>query len=298
MKSAKAERPPYRGIDSWPRFGRRAFGRFRRVRSVRAGPVRLWGPIRSAVRSSLSIVLPALNEEAGIEAVMARIPRTILRGKGLSWSINLLDGRSTDRTRAVATRLGAEVFIQSGHGKGAAFREFIPSIREDVTVLLDSDGTYPPEAIPDLLEALGQDHAVVLGSRLRGTIEPGAMSEANYLGNRLLSWFASIIFGTRISDVCSGMWAFESDRLKSLDLSANGFDLEADLFAECALRRIPIVEVPIRYERRIGRPKLRLTAGFRIAYRLLKKRLRAGSRLALEDAVNPTAWTEPAEGSG
>jgi dolichol-phosphate mannosyltransferase len=256
------------------------------------------GAIKNVVRTSLSIVLPALNEEAGIEVVMNRIPRTILRGKGLSWSINLLDGRSTDRTRAVASRMGAEVFIQSGHGKGAAFREFIPTIREDVTVLLDSDGTYPPEAIPDLLEALGEDRPVVLGSRLRGSIDPGAMSEANYLGNRLLSWFASIVFGTRISDVCSGMWAFESNRLKSLDLSADGFDLEADIFAECALLRIPIVEIPIRYERRIGRPKLRFSAGFKIAYRLLKKRLRARARLALEVAAPPVPWMEPAKGTG
>jgi len=298
MKSAKAQRPPHQGIKPRSRPLRKAFDRIRRTPPTRPNSPRPWGTIRKAVRSSLAIVLPALNEEAGIEAVMARIPRTILHGRGLSWSINLLDGRSTDRTRAVASRLGAEVFIQSGHGKGAAFREFIPTIREDVTVLLDSDGTYPPEAIPDLLEALGPDHPVVLGSRLRGTIEPGAMSEANYLGNRLLSWFASVVFATHISDVCSGMWAFESDRLKSLDLSANGFDLEADIFAECALRRIPIIEIPIRYARRIGRPKLRFRAGFRIAYRLLKKRLRAGSRLALDDAQAPAPWPEPAEGPG
>ncbi|HWM50158.1 MAG TPA: glycosyltransferase family 2 protein [Thermoplasmata archaeon] len=255
------------------------------------------GAIKNVVRTSLSIVLPALNEEAGIEAVMKRIPQTILRGRGLSWSVNLLDGHSTDRTRAVASGLGAEVFIQSGRGKGAAFREFIPSIREDVTVLLDSDGTYPPEAIPELLEALGGDRPVVLGSRLLGSIDAGAMSNANYLGNRLLSLFATIVFRTHISDLCSGMWAFESDRLKSLDLSANGFDLEADIFAECALRRIPIAEIPIRYERRIGRPKLRFSAGFKIAFRLLVKRLRARDRLALEDAVSPAPWTGPAEGT-
>ena len=280
------------------RPGRSAVGPFRRRPPSRANPARSLGAIKKAMGTSLSIVLPALNEEAGIEAVMKRIPGSILRGRGLSWSINLLDGHSTDDTRAVASRLGAEVFIQSGHGKGAAFREFIPSIREEVTVLLDSDGTYPPEAIPDLLEALGKDRPVVLGSRILGTIDPGAMSNANYLGNKLLSLFASIVFRTHVSDLCSGMWAFESDRLKSLDLSANGFDLEADIFAECALRRIPIAEVPIRYERRIGRPKLRFSAGFKIAFRLLKKRLRARDRLALEDAVPSASWPEPAEGTG
>ena len=178
MGSAEAKRAPYQGFGPRGRRGGRAFGRFRRLPRRLAYPARSLGAIKNVVRTSLSIVLPALNEEAGIEVVMNRIPRTILRGRGLSWSIHLLDGRSTDQTRAVASRMGAEVFIQSGHGKGAAFREFIPTIREDVTVLLDSDGTYPPEAIPDLLEALGEDRPVVLGSRLRGSIDPGAMSEA------------------------------------------------------------------------------------------------------------------------
>src|SRR5207253_498084 len=208
----------------------------------------------------LSILLPALNEEDGVEAVMKRITATLHR-KGLSYSVYLLDGQSTDQTRAVATKLGAEVFVQSGHGKGSAFREFVPKIKEDFAVLLDSDGTYPPEAIPELVAALKEESPVVLGSRLRGSIDEGAMSGLNYAGNVLLSRFASVLFATPISDVCSGMWAFVSDRLKTLGLTANGFDLEADIFAECALRGIPIHEIPIRYDRRIGEPKLRLKEG-------------------------------------
>src|SRR5947208_2701444 len=106
-------------------------------------------------------------------------------------------------TRAVATKLGAEVFVQSGHGKGSAFREFVPKIKEDFAVLLDSDGTYPPEAIPELVAALKEESPVVLGSRLRGSIDEGAMSGLNYACNVLLSRFASVLFATPISDVCS-----------------------------------------------------------------------------------------------
>src|SRR3982074_271461 len=154
MGSAEAKRAPYQGFGPRGRRGGRAFGRFRRLPRRLAYPARSLGAMKHVVRSSLSIVLPALNEEAGIEAVMNRIPRTILRGRGLSGSTNLPDGRSTDRTRAIASRMGAEVFIQTGHGKGAAFREFIPRIREDVTVLLASDGTYPTEAITDIIDRL------------------------------------------------------------------------------------------------------------------------------------------------
>src|SRR5256885_2070749 len=146
-------------------------------------------------------------------------------------------------------------------------------------------------------EALRDDNPVVLGSRLRGSIKDGAMSGLNYAGNVLLSWFASVLFATPISDVCSGMWAFVSDRLKSLNLTANGFDLEADIFAECALRGIPILEIPIRYDRRIGEPKLHLKEGFRIALALLKKRLRSSPARSVERRALWGRWFGPARES-
>src|SRR5438094_879408 len=114
-----------------------------------------WGEVANPALTSLSILLPALNEEDGVAAVLNRIPRQTLQAKGIAYSIHLLDGRSTDRTRAVAKRLGAEVFVQSGNGKGSAFREFVPKIRDQYVVLLDSDGTYPPEVIPDMVGKLG-----------------------------------------------------------------------------------------------------------------------------------------------
>ena len=236
-----------------------------------------WGDIEHLLPSSLSILLPALNEERGVEDVLKRIPPSMLRCKGLAYSVYLIDGRSTDRTQAIAAQLGAGVFVQTGRGKGSALREFVPTIKEDLTLFMDSDGTYPPEAIPDLVGVLGPETPVVLGSRFRGLIDMGAMSSANYLGNRFLSWLASRLFATPVSDVCTGMWGFVSDELKSLGLTASGFELEADIFGECALRRIPIVEVPIRYQRRIGEPKLHLREGVRIAFALLKKRIRSSA---------------------
>src|SRR2546429_1774102 len=273
MDRARGGLEPYGGMGRMPPSPSLPLPRYPFVGPVDPSPETLWQEIDNLVPSSLSILLPALNEEGGVAAVMKRITTTLQR-KGLSYSVYLLDGQSTDQTRAVAMKLGAEVFVQSGHGKGSAFREFVPKIKEDFAVLLDSDGTYPPEAIPELVAALKDERPVVLGSRLRGSIDQGAMSGLNYAGNVLLSWFASVLFATPISDVCSGMWAFVSDRLKSLGLTANGFDLEADIFAECALRRIPILEIPIRYDRRIGESKLRLKEGIRIAFSLLKKRLR------------------------
>src|SRR5437867_13260640 len=78
-----------------------------------------WGEIANPALTSLSLLLPALNEEDGIAAVLKRIPRQTLQEKGIAYSVHLLDGRSTDRTRAVATRLAADIFHQSGNGNGS-----------------------------------------------------------------------------------------------------------------------------------------------------------------------------------
>src|SRR6266480_1535035 len=168
MDPARGGLEPYGKMGPMPSAPNLPIPRYPFVGPVDPSPETLWQEIDNLVPSSLSILLPALNEEGGVAAVMKRITTTLQR-KGLSYSVYLLDGQSTDQTRAVAMKLGAEVFVQSGHGKGAAFREFVPKIKEDLTVLLDSDGTYPPEAIPDLVEALRDDHPVVLGSRLRGS---------------------------------------------------------------------------------------------------------------------------------
>src|SRR5437660_8111998 len=264
MDPARGGLEPYGKMERMPPAPSLPIPRYPFGGPVDPSPEALWQEIDNLVPSSLSILLPALNEEDGVEAVMKRITATLHR-KGLSYSVYLLDGQSTDQPRRGARRHGAELCVQSGHGKGSAFREFVPKIKEDFAVLLDSDGTYPPEAIPELVAALKDESPVVLGSRLRGSIDEGAMSGLNYAGNVLLSRFASVLFATPISDVCSGMWAFVSDRLKSLNLTATGFDLEADIFAGCALRGIPIVEIPIRHRRRIGAPKLHLKQGLRIA---------------------------------
>src|SRR3989442_15262290 len=100
-----------------------------------------WGEIANPALTSLSILLPALNEEDGVAAVLNRIPRETLQGKGIAYSVHLLDGRSTDQTPAVAKRLGAEIFGQTGNGKGSAVREFVPRVRDQFVGLPERDRT-------------------------------------------------------------------------------------------------------------------------------------------------------------
>ena len=239
-----------------------------------------------APRAQVVVILPALNEEPAIGNVLDRIPTGPLHARGYGVSVWVVDGQSTDRTMDIARAWGATTFVQSGTGKGNAVRQALDEIlarsRRDAVrveryfVMLDADGTYPAEDIPRFVEALQAGEDVVLGTRLRGAVADGAISDLNRLGNRLLSALASLLFGVPVSDVCTGMWGFREDAVRRFGLVAQGFDLEADLFASACERSIRLREIPISYGRRIGAPKLvPVRTGLSIAWRLLMRRLNA-----------------------
>ena len=228
------------------------------------------------------VLLPALNEEKGVGCVIDRIPKARLRQAGYGVRVWVVDGKSTDATLEVARGRGASTFIQTGDGKGNGVRQLLdhlmaqPTVagQESLYVMLDADGSYPPERIPEFVHALEAGSDVVVGSRLHGEVEDGAITPFNLLGNRLLSRLATFLFGVPVSDVCTGMWGFREDSLRQFGLGADGFDLEADLFASACETGASLKEVPIEYRRRIGDAKLiPFRTGLLIAWRLLMKRL-------------------------
>jgi len=122
-----------------------------------------------------------------------------------------------------------------------------------------------------------QTHDVVIGSRLKGTIEPGAMTRVNVVGNTLLSLLARVLFGVHISDVCTGFWGYRSDAVGGMELAARGFEIEADMFAECVRNGLSIAEIPITYRARADQPKLSsLRDGIKIGFFLCKRRFERG----------------------
>src|SRR5213083_1441378 len=219
-------------------------------------------------RGHVVIFLPALNEERAIGHVLQRIPKAQLEAAGYTVSVWVVDGNSTDRTLEVIRKSGASVFVQTGRGEGNGMRQAFDHL------LRSRDGADPPEMVPEFLEVLASGQDVVLGSRFLGKMAEGAMSNLNRVGNRILSALARLLFGVSVTDVCTGMWAFNADTLRELSLEARGFDLEADLFGSAALKEARITELPIDYAARIGPPKLiPLRTGLKIALRLFKRRL-------------------------
>ena len=227
---------------------------------------------------TVHVLLPTKNEQRGLGEVIDRIPLEGLRKIGFDTRIVVIDGFSTDSTCEIAMSRGVKLIHQFGEpGKGAGVRQALDIILpesddRDILVMLDADATYRPEDIVEFVESL-ENFEVVWGSRLRGKIESGAMSMTNRLGNVLLSLAASLLFFRRTTDLCTGYWAFRIKSLKSMVLTAEGFNLEADIFASCCKNGLISKEIAINYENREGESNLRwYYDGPRIFFMLLKKR--------------------------
>jgi dolichol-phosphate mannosyltransferase len=222
---------------------------------------------------TVAVIIPTLNEERSIGKVIDEVPVADLLKNGLETAVYVIDGQSTDNTREIAVEKGAQLILEEERGKGAAIQTAFKSITADYAIMIDGDDTYPIEMATEMTRLL-KNYDVIIGSRLRGTMEPGAMTKLNVVGNVLLSLLAWALFGTRVSDVCSGFWAYRSDAIRRLELAARGFEIEADMFAECARNGLRIAELPITYRARVDQPKLSsLRDGLKIGLFLCKRRL-------------------------
>ena len=222
------------------------------------------------------VILPALDEEHTIGLVIDEIPVQEMEARGYRTDIVVVNNGSTDRTAVVAGERGVTVMLESRRGKGMAVRAGFQAADCDYVFMLDSDHTYPAGHLPAMLEELERGCDVVMGSRLKGRIDDGAMSRLNRLGNRLLATMTNLLYGTRISDPCTGCWGFRTEVVKGLNLEARGFDIEVDILTEVARKGLLITEVPIGYRKRRTRPKLNsLRDGFRIGKMLVRRRFRS-----------------------
>ena len=222
---------------------------------------------------TVAIIIPTLNEERSIGQVIDDVPVANLLQDGLTTTVYVIDGQSTDNTREIALEKGAQLILEGNKGKGLAIQTAFKSITADYAIMVDGDNTYPIEMALDMIRLL-KTNDVVIGSRLKGVIEPGAMTKLNVVGNTLLSFLALMLFGTHISDVCTGFWGYRGDVIQRFELVAPGFEIEADMFAECVRGGLRIAEIPITYRAREDQPKLAsLRDGIKIGLFLCKRRL-------------------------
>ena len=224
----------------------------------------------------LMILLPVLNEEDGLERVLHTIPHMQLKESGWSSSVVIIDGNSSDNSRKIGKESGCEVLVQPTKGKGEAIRvgfEYAIKNQFDAVVMFDADQTYHPEDMLKMLPQL-ESGQIIVGNRLTNQMHPHAMTTQNWIGNHLLTWSAVMLFGLEIHDVCSGYWIFDKEAIKKMNLNSMDFEIEAEMYAECAVANIKLRNYPIQYQPRIGQPKLgSIRDGSSILKKLIIRRL-------------------------
>lgn len=225
---------------------------------------------------NLVVMLPVLNEAHGLDWVLERIPYARLERMGYITTVLVMDGHSTDHSKQIADSYGVLFVEQDGFGKGSAIRHGFREaarLEADALVMLDADGTYAPKEMVRLLRGL-DEHQVLIGDRLNGAIDEDAMTRLNFIGNHLLTWLASALYGTATADVCSGYWAFNQEAIEKMVLNSVSFEIEAEMFASMVHEGLNFGFCPISYSRRIGEAKLGSTAdGWRILRKLITRRI-------------------------
>jgi glycosyltransferase involved in cell wall biosynthesis len=200
----------------------------------------------------ISVIIPALNEEEPIAAVVRACLTT-----GLPAEVIVVDNGSSDRTAERARAAGANVVSEPTPGYGRACAAGIralslPQSRDDIVVFLDGDGSDCPELMPLLVEPIRRgERDFVIGSRTRGEREPGSMNFQQVFAGRVAGWLLRMLYGVRYSDMCP----FRAIRRSALDElgmkeATYGWNLEMQMRA--ARARLRILEVPVNHRCRTG----------------------------------------------
>ncbi|NLS92188.1 MAG: glycosyltransferase family 2 protein [Planctomycetaceae bacterium] len=207
----------------------------------------------------LTVLLPTYNEELAIEPVLDEIV-SALAGESIRYEILVVDDASTDATADLAERYAAECWqcpirvirCPENRGAGAARKVGIRNARGDVVVMLDADGTYPAESIPELLKYFPV-YDQVNGAR---TSEQGTLPWLRVPAKWFIRKLACYLTGTKIPDLNTGLKAFKRDAmLPWLWVVPNGFSCVTTMTLAFLTNGYAVKYVPIPYRTRIGKSK-------------------------------------------
>ncbi len=216
---------------------------------------------------SITVIMPCLNEEQGIEQVLRRMPPFVDE-------VIVVDNGSTDRTSEVAADFGARVIREDARGYGRAYKKGFAFATSDIIVTLDGDHSYPPDAISYLLEAFRHLEVDFLNASRFPVRDPKAMSFKHKMGNFILSIAMSLLYFRWVSDSQSGMWVFRRSILSEMTLESDGMAFSEEIKIE-ALKsdKVRFAEISIHYTSRLGEMKLNpWRDGFYNLWFLVKKR--------------------------
>lgn len=204
----------------------------------------------------VSVIIPCLNEEAAVGAVVDHAFEGIQR-TGRPGEVVVVDNGSTDGSAAAAAARGALVVSEPRRGYGNAYLAGLAVAQGRYLVMGDADDTYPMQELAQFVDRLEQGDDLVIGSRFNGTIHGDAMPFLNrFVGNPVLTGMLNLLFGVKVSDAHCGMRALRREALPVLDLHSTGMEFASEMVFKAYRRGLTVSEVPIDYYPRVGESKL------------------------------------------
>jgi dolichol-phosphate mannosyltransferase len=193
----------------------------------------------------VSIIIPALNEQATIREVVERC-----LALPLSTQVIVVNDGSTDDTAQILGEFGNRITVIANDrpgGKGNAIRKAVGTCQGQAIIIQDADLEYVPEQIPSLVQPIiqGQER-VVYGTRFANGL-PKRMALPNKVVNVLLALSVRILFGRKLTDEATCYKAFQADVLRGMDLQCERFEFCPEVTAKAIRMGLPIMEVPIDY---------------------------------------------------
>jgi glycosyltransferase involved in cell wall biosynthesis len=198
--------------------------------------------------SSISVIIPALDEEEPIAGVVRECLAI-----GLPNEVIVVDNGSTDRTAERAHEAGARVVTAPrGYGRACAAGVRALSPECDIVVFLDGDGSDVPAFMNELVDPVAHGtHDFVIGSRTRGQREPGSMNLQQILAGRLAGLILRFLYGVRYTDM-SPFRAIRRDALERLDMREQTYGWNLEMQMKAARDGLRVLEVPVNHRRRAG----------------------------------------------
>lgn len=222
---------------------------------------------RAPLERAVTVVIPAYNEGPHVAEQIRHVDR-IMRDTGWPYEILVVDDGSTDETAREADSTGVRVLQRvRNRGYGAALKLGIERARYPYILITDADGTYPVEAIPELL-ARAEQNAMVVGARTGGSVRIPLVRRP---AKALIRWLASYLSGTRIPDLNSGLRVMRRDLVQRYaHLLPDGFSFTTTITLASISNGHPVAYVPIDYRARLGTSKIRARHAYDFALLVLR----------------------------
>jgi glycosyltransferase involved in cell wall biosynthesis len=199
---------------------------------------------RDPAAVELTVLMPCLDEARTV-AICVRKAIEACRAAAVDAEVLVADNGSQDGSPELARAAGARVIHVAEKGYGAALRAGIEAARGRFVVMGDADDSYEFEDVPRFLARLRAGDELVMGSRFRGIIHPGAMPFLHrFLGNPVLTWILNLFFGAGITDAHCGMRGFSRAAVRSLSLRSAGMEFASEMVIRAAQQKLRIGEVP------------------------------------------------------